>query len=357
MKGSKISIAHQLGMTAAVVGLVLATGAAPAHADGELTITSFGGAYQEAQRKALFAPFAKDQNVKLLEDEWGGQMAKLRTMVQSGKVTWDVLLISDGQLPLACDEGLVERIDPALFGGKEHYTKGWTHDCGIGAIVASIVIGYNENKFPGEKPSTLKDFWDVKKFPGPRAMRKWPKHNLEFALLADGVPPDKLYEVLGTEQGVARALKKLDEIKPYVKVWTDNWAQPGQLLADGEVIMSTGTNGRLEVAARSAPHVKFFWDRQGYSGDMYAIVKGSKNRDNAIKFIRYATQPNNAARIVDQIPYAPPIPKALGLMTPEVVARLPLAPQNLKTAWVVDSVFWGDHLDDYELRFQAWLNK
>jgi len=278
-------------------------------------------------------------------------------MVQSGKVTWDVLLISDGQLSLACDEGLVERIDPALFGGKEHYTKGWTHDCGIGAIVASIVIGYNENKFPGEKPSTLKDFWDVKKFPGPRAMRKWPKHNLEFALLADGVPPDKLYEVLGTEQGVARALKKLDEIKPYVKVWTDNWAQPGQLLADGEVVMSTGTNGRLEVAARSAPHVKFFWDRQGYSGDMYAIVKGSKNRDNAIKFIRYATQPNNAARIVDQIPYAPPIPKALGMMTPEVVARLPLAPQNLKTAWVVDSVFWGDHLDDYELRFQAWLNK
>lgn len=189
MKGSKISIAHQLGMTAAVVGLVLATGAAPAHADGELTITSFGGAYQEAQRKALFAPFAKDQNVKLLEDEWGGQMAKLRTMVQSGKVTWDVLLISDGQLPLACDEGLVERIDPALFGGKEHYTKGWTHDCGIGAIVASIVIGYNENKFPGEKPSTLKDFWDVKKFPGPRAMRKWPKHNWNLRCLPTAFRP------------------------------------------------------------------------------------------------------------------------------------------------------------------------
>jgi len=349
--------AHRVRTAAAVVGFVLATASTAANAEGRLTITSFGGSYQEAQRKALFAPFAKEQKVEVLEDEWAGQMAKLRSMVQSGNVTWDVLLISDGQLPLACDEGLVERLDPAMFGGKEQFAKGWTHACGIGAIVASIVIGYNDTKFPGEKPSTLKDFWDVKKFPGPRAMRKWPKHNLEFALLADGVPPDKLYEVLGTDAGVARALKKLDEIKPYVKVWTDNWAQPGQLLADGEVVMSTGTNGRLDVAAQSAPQIKYFWDSQGYSGDMYAIVKGSKNRDNAIKFIRYATQPSNAARIVDYILYAPPIPKSLELMKPEVVAKLPLAPQNLKTAWVVNSVFWGDHLDDYEIRFQAWLNK
>ena len=118
MTGSKLSVVHRLRLSMAVVATIFATAAAPALAAGQLTITSFGGAYQEAQRKALFQPFAKEQSVEVLEDEWGGQMAKLRTMVQSGKVTWDVLLISDGQLPLACDEGLVERIDPAMFGGK-----------------------------------------------------------------------------------------------------------------------------------------------------------------------------------------------------------------------------------------------
>ena len=341
------------------VGALLAalSASAPASADGKLTITSFGGSFQEAQRKAWFEPFAKEKNVAVLEDEWSGEMAKLRTMVQSGNVTWDVVGISDGQLPLACDEGLVERVDPAMFGGKENFLPGWTHECGVGAIIASIVIGYNAEKFPGEKPTTLADFWDVEKFPGPRAMKKWPKHNLEFALLADGVSPDELYEVLGTDEGVARAFKKLDEIKPHVKVWFTNWAQPGQLLADGEVIMSTGTNGRLGIAAKSAPQIEFFWDRQGYSGDMWAIVTGAKNKTNAVEFIKYASQPKNAARIVDYILYPPPVPEALKTMPPDIAKQMPIAAENLKTAWVVNSRFWGDHLDDYEVRFQAWLGQ
>lgn len=337
--------------------MVLLVGSGSAMADGRLTVTSFGGSYQEAQRKAWFEPFAKANDVELLEDEWSGEMAKLRAMVQSGNVTWDVMAISDGQLPLACDEGLVERLDPAKFGGADNFLDGWVHPCGVGAVIASIVIGYDDNAFPREKPSTLEDFWDVEKFPGPRAMRKWPKHNLELALLADGVAPEELYDVLGTDEGVERAFRKLDEIKPHVKVWTDNWAQPGQLLASGEVVMSTGTNGRLAAAAESAPNVRFTWDRQGYSGDMWAIVKGAKNPENAIAFIKYVTTPINAAEIAKYITYAPPVSKAIDAMPAEVAKKMPTAPENLKTAWVVNSQFWGDHLDDYELRFQAWLAK
>lgn len=329
----------------------------PVSAGGQLTITSFGGSFQEAQRKAHFDPFAKETGIEVLEDEWHGEMAKLRAMVQSGNVTWDVVDISDGQLPLACDEGLVERLDPAMFGGKENFVEGTIHPCGMGAILASIVIGYNAESFAGEKPSKLEDFWDVKRFPGPRAMKKWPKHNLEFALLADGVSPDQIYEVLGTEEGVARAFRKLDEIKPHIKVWFTSWAQPGQLLADGEVVMSVGTNGRLAVAARSTPQIEYFWDRQGYGLDLWAIVSGAKNKENAIKFIQYASKPQNAARITNYILYAPPVPKALEVMSPEVAALMPIAPDNLKTAWRVNSRFWGDHLDDYEIRFQAWLGQ
>lgn len=342
------------GLAALVVVLVTPISAM---AQGRLTTTSFGGSYQEAQRKAFFEPFAKDTGVKVLEDSWSGEMAKLRAMVQSGNVTWDVLAISDGQLPLACDEGLVERLDPANFGGKKNFLKGWVSPCGIGAAIASVVIGYDASKFSGDEPSRLEDFWDVKRFPGPRAMKKWPKHNLEFALLADGVPPEKLYDVLGTDEGVKRAFRKLDEIKPFIKVWFTSWAQPGQLLADGEVVMSVGTNGRLAAAAKSAPQIKFTWDRQGYSGDMWSIVSGAKNRANAIKFIQYVSKPENAARLPNYILYVPPVVKALEEMPPKLAAQMPTAPQNLKTAWVVNSRFWGDHLDDYEVRFQAWLGQ
>lgn len=149
----------------------------------------------------------------------------------------------------------------------------------------TVVIGYDDKAFSGEKPTRLTDFWDIQKFPGPRAMRMWPKHKLDLALLADGVTPDRLYEVLGTDAGVQRAFRKLDQIKPHVKVWTDNWAQASQLLIDGNVAMGTGVNGCPAVAAQTAPHGKFFWDRLGYCGDMWAIVKGSKNRTAAVDFI------------------------------------------------------------------------
>lgn len=335
----------------------LASAPVPANAQGQLTVVSFGGSYQEAQRKAFFEPFAKATGVKVIEDEWHGEMAKLRAMVQSGNVTWDVLAISDGQLPLACDEGLVEKLDLSQFGGKDNFLPGWTHPCGVGTAVASIVIGYNASKFPKGEPKTLLDFWDVKKFPGPRAMKKWPKHNLELALLADGVPPADIYKVLGTDAGLARAFKKLDEIKPHVRVWFDTWAQPQQLLADGEVYMSVGTNGRLAVAAASNANIKFIWDRQGMGGDLWSIVKGAKNRAQAIKFMQFASDAKNAAEFPKYIQYAPPITGAVAHMSPDLAARMPTAAQNMKTAWVIDSRFWGDHLDDYEIRFQAWLNK
>ena len=75
-------------------------------------------------------------------------------------------------------------------------------------------------------------------------MRKSPKVTMEFALIADGVPVSKVYDVLGTEEGVARAFAKLDTIKDDV-VWWEAGAQPPQLLADGEVVFTTAWNGRV----------------------------------------------------------------------------------------------------------------
>jgi putative spermidine/putrescine transport system substrate-binding protein len=326
-------------------------------AEQKLTVTSFGGSFQAAQSKAYMKPFAKQFGVTVLEDEWHGDMAKLRAMVQAGNVTWDVLDLSDGQIELACEEGLLEPLDPAILGDADKFIPGAIRECGVLNLVAAIVIGYDAKQFPNGEPQTLMDFWDVKKFPGPRAMKKWPKHNMEFALLADGVPPDKIYEVLSTEEGIARAFRKLDEIKPYVKVWFNNWAQPGQLMADGEVAFSIGTNGRLAVAAKDHPNVKFFWDRAGLGSDVWSIVKGSKNMELAQKFIQFANQPENQAVFAQEILYGPTVKETLAKMPPELAAQMPTAPQNMKTSWNIDSRFWSDNMDDFNVRFNAWLSK
>ena len=326
-------------------------------AEKTLTITSFGGSVQKAQRKAFFEPFAKKYGVKILEDEWHGDMAKLRAMVQSGNITWDVLDISGGQLELGCDEGLLEPLDPALLGGEDKFIPGTFSECGVQCLLAGLVIGYDANQFQKGEPKRLEDFWDVKKFPGPRAMKKWPKHNMEFALLADGVAPADVYKTLDTEEGIARAFKKLDQIKPYIKVWFTSWAQSVQLLADGEVAMTTGVNGRLSVTQKTHPNVKFFWDKQLLAGDYWCIVKGAKHKDMAIKFIQFASEPENQAEFPKHILFGVTHKDAFKLMAPELAAQLPSNPINMKNATNLNSRWWSDHNDDLSIRFNAWVTK
>ncbi|MCC7045946.1 MAG: ABC transporter substrate-binding protein [Alphaproteobacteria bacterium] len=345
-----------------LVGFTIAAGAttwmaAPLRAQDRITILTFGGALAEAQRKTYFEPFTKATGIQVLEDEWAGEMAKLRAMVQSGNVTWDVIDLSGGQTDRACDEGLVEPLDINQFGGADKFVPNTVHACGIPTLVASIVIGYNASKFPNGAPKTLADFWDAHKFPGPRALKKWPKHNLEFALAADNVPPGEVYKLLETKEGVDRAFRKLDQIKPHVKVWFDTWAQPQQLLIDGEVVMSTGTNGRLAVAAASHPEINWIWDHQGYDLDFWGVVKGGKNRANAVKFIEFASRPEIMAEFPKHIQYGPTVKAAIDKMSPEMAKKMPTNPANMQGAWKVSGRYWGDHQDDLEVRFQAWLNK
>ena len=138
-------------------------------------------------------------------------------------------------------------------------------------------------------PTTAADFYDLAKFPGKRGLRKGAKGNLEFALMADGVAPADVYAMLGTPEGVDRAFAKMDSIKSDV-VWWEAGAQPPQLLADGEVAMTTAYNGRLFAAAiGEGKPFQIVWDGQVYENEMYVVPKGAPNKDEAMDFIAYAT--------------------------------------------------------------------
>ena len=96
----------------------------------------------------------------------------------------------------------------------------------------------------------MADFFDIEKFPGKRGMRKLGKAMLEMALMGDGVPAAEVYDLLGTEEGVQRAFAKLDTIKDHV-VWWEAGAQPPQLLADGEVSMTTVSYTHLTLPTKA----------------------------------------------------------------------------------------------------------
>jgi putative spermidine/putrescine transport system substrate-binding protein len=340
-------------LTAALLAGVAFAPTAPAFAD-DLTITSWGGAYSESQRKAYYEPYDKLGN-KITEEEYNGEIAKIRAMVEAKNVTWDAVDV-DTQTALAgCAEGIFETIDWAKLGlDRAKFIGGDLQDCAVPTIVYSTVIAYDTTKLnPG--PTTIADLFDLQKFPGKRALQKNPFVNLEWALIADGVPPAEVYKVLNTPEGVDRAFKKLDTIKSEV-IWWEAGAQPPQILADGQASIVSAWNGRIynAVVADKKPF-KIVWDQQGLDWDWWAIPKGTPKLDEAYKFISFASSPEPQAEQTKYISYGPANMDAVPNIDPAVLPNLPTAPDNMKTALVVDPVFWADKGEELRERFNAWL--
>ena len=334
---------------------VLALSAQPASADGELTVVSWGGAYQMSQQEAYIKPFMKETGVKITEEEYNGEIAKIRAMVESNSVTWDVIDV-DTQTALAgCAEGIFETIDYAKVGvDKSKIIGGDQFECAVPTILYSTIIAYDADKMP-EGPTKIADLFDLEKFPGKRALQKNPFVNLEWALIADGVPMDQVYEVLDTDEGVDRAFAKLDTIKSEV-VWWEAGAQPPQLLADGQAVIVSAWNGRIYNAVKEeGKNFKIVWDAQAPDYDLWAIPKGTERLDTAYQFIAYATRADVMANQSKYISYGPTNKDATDHIAPEVLKDLPSAPENMKNALMLDSQFWADNGEELRERFNAWL--
>ena len=343
----------QRNRNAAVVALCAAALATtPAFAD--VTVISFGGAVQKAQEKAYYEPLSKS-GVKVVPGEYNGEQAKIKAMVESKNVTWDVVEVESAELQRGCEEGLFEKLDYAKIGDKKDFVPKAVSECGIGTFIWATVIAYNGDKLK-TPPGTWAEFWDVKKFPGKRGLRKGAKFTLEIALLADGVQPTDVYKVLGTKEGVERAFKKLDQIKPNIQ-WWEAGAQPPQLLAAGDLVLSSAYNGRIATAQKEGKNLKMVWHGMIYDADHWAIPKGDKKQDEAYKYIKYASSPEAQKVFSTEIAYGPTNLKAVSALDPKISADLPTAPANLKAGLANDTVFWVEHGEELEQRFNAWAAK
>ena len=295
-------------------------------------------------------------------------LAQIRAQVDVGNVFWDVVDLEIADLVAGCDEGLLVPVDvesfPAGADGTpaaEDFLPGTMTDCGPTSLFGSTIFAYNRRHFQGEKPSTIADFFDLETFPGRRGMRRSPQVNLEFALMADGVPIDSVYASLDTPAGVDRAFRKLDTIKEYI-VWWEAGAQPPQMLADGEVAMTTAYNGRIFNAQvlENQPFV-VVWDSQVYYTAGLGIVAGTRNLEAARKLVRFATSAESLAGVGRYIAYSPTRRSAMALIAThaekgvDMIPHMPTSPENVKRALRSDWAWWSDHLDEMNERFSAWL--
>ena len=310
-----------------------------AFAEESLRIVSWGGAYQKGQSIGIFQPAAKAMGITVKEDTYGG-ISDVKLMVKSGGDKFDIFSSGAGGCAAGGAEGLLEKLDYSVIDVSNHLPGMWSDYC-AGADIFSVVAAWNTETYGENGPRSWADFYDVAKFPGSRAMRAKVDAQLETALLADGVPMSEIYNVLDSEEGIDRALDKIRSIKDHIAVWWTSGAMHAQLMKDGEVDMTTGWNGRFDVAKRDGANVSYDWRSGIMDWEGYGIPKGIKNKDLAMKYIAEMMKAEYMAEFAKHITYGPTNKKVyeLGLLDDATARALPSHPENAKhqltlsTAW------------------------
>jgi len=359
----------------ATSALTVATGAvfAGGHMASDMTLVSWGGAYQASQQKAYVEPYiANNGGVSAVWDESSAEaVAKLRAMNEAGSVTWDVVDVVAADAIRLCDEGLALEIDPnedlaAAPDGtsaEDDFGDLLVSDCFIPQIVYSTTFGYRTDLVGATAPTSVCAVFDTAAYPGKRSLEKRPINNMEWALLCDGVAKDKVYDVLATEEGQQQALDKLATIKDDV-IWWSAGADTPQLLADGEVVMGSTYNGRLFAAIEEQGQpIGMLWDAQVFDLDGWIIPTGlSPEREaRARDFIKFATDTQRLADQAKYISYGPARASSAPLVGKhadlgiDMAPHMPTDPNNAKNTFLYNYEFWADYRDDIDAKFQAWL--
>jgi putative spermidine/putrescine transport system substrate-binding protein len=369
----------------ALLAIVALAFTATAYAD--FTFVSWGGAYTMSQQKGYIDTWKPvvDGTTKVSVENYNGGLGEVKAQVESGNVTWDVVDILPVDAINGCDEGLLEVLDTSdwqkspdgksfndsiPFNGKTDVSEstGTISPCAAPQIWWTYVVIYDPKAFPGKKPKKMKDFFDVEKFPGKRGVHTWPQAVLEMALVADGVKPSKVNSVLQGEGGTDRAFAKLDELKGHVVHWSAG-AQPLELVKSGEVVMSIVYNGRAGAAVLSeGASFDYIWHGQVLDGDWIAIPKGSKNKAEAIEFLKHATTCESQAEQAKYITYAPmrscgfdiikkhePWFPRPGKPNIEILPHMPNTKKRLKNSVLTDPVWWADHNAELKEQWSAWM--
>jgi putative spermidine/putrescine transport system substrate-binding protein len=339
-------------MLTAALALMATTAAA--QAEETMTAVGWGGSWNEAYNKGVFEPFTAETGIKVTHDEWGGELAKLRTQIESNAIIYDFVSVEAPALEIGCAEGLFEKLPDDVYAQKDSYLPGTIHPCGMASDTWATVMVYDGNKLT-EGPKSWADFWDVEKIPGKRGMLGGAQYTLENALMADGVAPGEVYNVLRAEGGVDRAFAMLDKIKPHVVWWTSS-TNALQNLSAGEVVMTDLYNARITAENEKGSNYKIVWEAGFFYGtDMWAIVKGAPNKDNAVKFVEFFAKPENQAGFPKLYAYGVGHKDVEKHLTAEQLERLPTSAKNLPYAGVYDTDYWAENKEALEQRFQAWL--
>jgi putative spermidine/putrescine transport system substrate-binding protein len=319
----------------AVVGLVTSP---LAFAQTDITVVTWGGNIAKEMMEAWFVPATKGMNLRLREDALKGP-SDIHAHVAAGKTNWDVVDAATDMCERGGRDGILEELDFNVVKTeglpKDQVTK-WS----VPSTAYVLVLAWNKKKYGANPPKSWKDFWDVKNYPGTRFMGAFVTGAPEIALLADGVPPDKLYPL-----DVDRAFRKLAELRPHVTAFPTSYGQSTQLINDGEADMIYLPENRLFAALRNGADYGYTYHQGIMNFDCLVIPKTSKNKAVANRIIANVVSPEINARIVETSGLSPANQLSVdkGFVAAKFVPSLAMSPDNFKQVIVQNNAWWADN--------------
>ena len=318
---------------------------------GEVRVVGYGGTMQEAVRTAYLEPFEKLSGIKT-RDFPGADINKVKAMVDTNNVEWDVVQLGRSTVKNLMKKGdYFEKIEYDLV-DTANIDAAYRYEYALDMLVWSEVMAYRTDAFKGAVPNGWADFWDTAKFPGDRSLGGAGPSSpeLEFALMAAGVPMDKVYPI-----DIDKAFASYDKIKANVVKWWETGAVPVQLLTDKEVVLTSVWNGRMAALQAAGVPAAISWNQGLLKRDCWAVPKNSPNRDNAMKFIAFSTMAAPQARLSSLIPYGFVNAKSADLLSAERLSVLPSAPAIKSQLLSYNYDWWVENRDTVIARWNKWI--
>lgn len=319
-----------------------------------VTVVSFGGTWQDAERKAYFEPTAERLGITLREDQLRG-VADVRLQVQGGSPTWDVVELGVQYCMTEDAEDLFEPLDFSAITNAEDLQANLKGERWVaGGAMASMVLAWNDETYGDNPPTSWKDFFDLENYPGARALYSQVRLMPEIALMADGVSPADLYPL-----DMDRALEKFGSISENIVAFYTSHGQAVQMVKDGEVDMIAILNGRVAEAINDGANFDFTFNQGLIFPGCWAVPKGAPNKSGAMRVINEFLAPDVQANLPRYYTYGPVNPKAFetGKITREQAETLNSSPENLKQQVVMDANWWALNESSVQMRWDEFMQR
>ncbi|MBS7813416.1 ABC transporter substrate-binding protein [Roseococcus pinisoli] len=339
-----------------LLGAALATPAlhaGRAQTQGEVIVRTPGGSYDDVMRRFVYDPFTAETGIRVTVV--AATAAKLIAMFRANNVELDLIDTGDAQLLTLERLGALAPIayDRWRWSKPEDITRQVRNPHRVGNFIYASVLAYNTETFRGDNhPKSWADFWDAGKFAGPRMLADMASGsaNLEFALLADGVPRDQLYPL-----DVDRALRVMTRIRPQIRRFWDTGALAAQMLSDREVVLGSIWNGRLQTVIDSNAPLAYTWNEHMIQVQSLGIFKDARNVEGAQRLADFMLQPQIQAQYAKALVFGPTNERAFESYTPEEAARTPGGENSRRTGFYQDVAWWHENRDRVSRTWSRWL--